>query len=980
MNATLLGRLSRISVLGVAGILLMTSCDLNLRTNNAYSSLRTTDANDTMQVHEFRLENGLTVYISPNHEEPRFYAEIITRAGSKHDPSTNTGLAHYLEHLLFKGTSNYGTIDFEKEKPLLDRITQLYEDRSKETNSTRRNEIYAEINKISQEAAAFAVPNEMDRTYGDMGGKGMNAHTWHEETVYKVDLPANRLKHWAKIESERFENPVFRLFHTELETVYEEKNRSIDNKERLIRRKVNDLLFKNHPYGQQPTLGSVEHLKNPSILAIEEYFHKYYVPENMAICISGDLDPKETMAVISREFARWKPGSKQIEKLKWLEKPLQGREFVQVKYQSEEQVLLAFRTVARNHEDFPAVRLVDMILDNSVAGLINLNLVEAQAVRGAGSYPQNMNDHGVQYLFGIPKDGQTLDEVEALLLKQVDMVKKGEFADWILPAVTKDFKKRRKQDLEENTKRVELLRDTFLAFRDWNDTANEIDKLEAVTKQQVVSAANKYFGENFVAGHRIDAQHDLPKIDKPKIDPLDINASRASAFMQDLEKMKVDPFAPKYLEPSQDYEILKIRPGLLLYHSKNPVNDLFALHFRVETGARQDPLLPITKRLLDRSGAGELSSEQLKIEWYKLGSEFGFAVSDRFTNVALSGLDENLAPTLALAHKHLTAPNPERETHEELVKILLAEREDESKDPRILGHALAHHHRYGDRSRYRERPSNADINSSTVEQLIANLDRLLATEQAVLYVGPRPANEVASVLAEHFPMPKELTPAKTFAPLRSIAPERTQIQFYEKEMAQAQIRLELAVGERNESGLPAAQLYNEYFAGGMAGLVFQELREARALAYSAWGHYFPANRADEENILVGSIGCQADKTQEAVEAFLGLLNDMPFNENRWDSAQDALESAYRTNHARFRQIPGAVYDWHQLGLAEDPRRKRFPVIESATIETLRNFYQKEIKPRAKLISIVGDSSKIDLDALEKLGPVTKVTKEEIFTY
>ena len=391
-------------------------------------------------------------------------------------------------------------------------------------------------------------------------------------------------------------------------------------------------------------------------------------------------------------------------------------------------------------------------------------------------------------------------------------------------------------------------------------------------------------------------------------------------------------------------------------------------------------MLPIAKRLLDRSGAGELSSEQLKIEWYKLASEFGLAVSDRFTTVALSGLDENLAPTLDLAHKHLTDPNSERETREELIKILLAERDDESKDPRILGHALAHHHRYGHRSNYRARATNADLNATTVEQLTKSLSRLLATEQAVLYIGPRGAEEVVTVLAEHFPMPEELTPATTFEPLRSISPERTQIHFYEKEMAQAQVRLEFAVGERNETGLPAAQLYNEYFAGGMAGLVFQELREARALAYSAWGHYFPANRPDEENILVGFIGCQADKTQEAVEAFLGLLEDMPLNDDRWDSAQDALESAYRTNHARFRQIPGAVYDWTQLGLTEDPRRKRFPVIEAATIETLKTFYEKEIKPRPKLISIVGDSSKIDLEALGKIGPVTKVTKEEIFTY
>jgi predicted Zn-dependent peptidase len=249
-----------------------------------------------------------------------------------------------------------------------------------------------------------------------------------------------------------------------------------------------------------------------------------------------------------------------------------------------------------------------------------------------------------------------------------------------------------------------------------------------------------------------------------------------------------------------------------------------------------------------------------------------------------------------------------------------------------------------------------------------------------LYIGPRSADEIANALSKHFPLPETLATPPAYEAPRSHKAERNQIYFYEKEMAQAQVRLEFSVGERNETKLPAAQLYNEYFAGGMAGLVFQELREARALAYSAWGNYFAASRPDEENILVGAIGCQADKTIEAVIAFLELLEDMPLNEKRWDSAQEALESAYRTNPARFRQIPGAVYDWTQLGLKEDPRKTRFQVIESATIETLKEFYEREIQPRQKLISIVGDSTKIDLQALEKIGPVTKVSKDDLFTY
>ena len=452
-------------ILTLLPVLVSFSC--SLQKTDPSSDLNASQSPSSMQVITHTLKNGLTVYLSPNHETPRFYAEIITRAGSKHDPETNTGLAHYLEHLLFKGTQSFGTIDYAKEKPLLDEISKLFELRSKEENATKRQEIYNQINKLSIEASSFAVPNEMDRVYGNMGGKGINAHTWHEETVYKVDLPANRLIHWAKIESERFANPVFRLFHTELETVYEEKNRSIDNKDRLLNREVNSLLFKVHPYGQQPTLGSIEHLKNPSIQAIEEFYSKHYVPENMAICISGDIDPDETIQIIEEHFSSWKSESPLRSEPKWEEKPLSGREFVQVQYLGEEQVILAFRTAPKFHPDYHAIRLMDMIIDNSVAGLINLDLVEKQLVRSAGCYPQNYNDHGVHSFYGIPKEGQSLEEVEELILAQINRVKVGDFDDWVIPAVINDFKKQQKEDRENNSKRVELMRDTYLSFVDW---------------------------------------------------------------------------------------------------------------------------------------------------------------------------------------------------------------------------------------------------------------------------------------------------------------------------------------------------------------------------------------------------------------------------------------------------------------------------------------------------------------------------------
>jgi predicted Zn-dependent peptidase len=933
-----------------------------------------------MQVIKHTLDNGLTVFLSPNHETPRFYAEIITRAGSKHDPKTNTGLAHYLEHLLFKGTSSFGTVDFEKEKPLLDQIAKLYEERSAEQNETKREEIYKKINEISIEASTFAVPNEMDRVYGNMGGKGINAHTWHEETVYKVDLPANRLIHWAKIESERFANPIFRLFHTELETVYEEKNRSIDNKDRLLNTKVNELLFKVHPYGQQPTLGTIEHLKNPSIKEIERFYSTHYVPENMAICISGDIDPIETIRIIEEHFSSWKSDAPLRPEPKWEEQPLSGREFVQVQYLGEEQILLGFRTAPKHHPDYHALRLMDMIIDNSVAGLINLDLVEKQKVRSAGCFPQNLNDHGVHFFYGIPKEGQDLEDVEKLLLEQITRVKKGDFQDWVIPAVITDFKKMEKENRENNAKRVELMRDTFLSFVDWKTTEQEIRELEKLTKQDIVRVANKYYGENYVVGYRIDKQHKLPSIEKPKIDPLKIDPDKESSFMREVSSIPFSPFEPKFIEEGENFTVKEISPGISLIHVNNPLNDLFTLELRMEKGFRHNPMLPFAKRMLDRSGADEISSNDLKIEWYKLGTDFAFAVRERLSTLVLTGLDENFDASLKLGRDLVEKPNISNETWEETKKIIFAERDDEGKDPRAISHALAHFHRYGNKSRYLNRPTDSDINASNVESLSQLIKEVLNSERTVLYYGPKTPEEVIQAVSKGFIGDLEVVnQTKPLEVLRSHIAENNQVFFFEKEMAQAQVRLEFSVGPYNEEIMPAAQLFNEYFGGGMAGLVFQELREARALAYSAWAHFFTPSRSDEENVLVGSIGCQADKTLDAVNAFMELLENMPINDTRWESAHSSILSNYRTSPIPYRATAGYVYDINALGMNEDPRRNRFEKISTASVQILEEFYTNSIKAKKKLLSIVGDSSKIDLKELEKIGPIRLVNKEELFT-
>jgi len=941
-----------------------------------YKQVHAPAQDDPMAVAIFQLDNGLTVYLSENHEKPTFSSMIAVRAGGKHDPAETTGLAHYLEHMLFKGTSRMGTLDYEKEKPHLDKIKALYEQHFQEEDPQKRKAIYAEINRESQAAAAYAVPNEIDKLYKIMGDKGLNAGTSTELTVYTLTLPSNRLRHWAAIESERFREPIFRLFHTELETVYEEKNRLLDNKSRILSEAVESILYKKHPYGQQTVIGHVDHLKNPSLVNVQRYYDIYYVPNNMAIVISGDIATATAIQIIDEYFSSWKareiPGFV-VPK----EPPLKGAERISVQYPAEPKVILAFRTAKRHHPDADVLELIDMILDNSTAGLINLNLNQKQMVRHASSWPEIQNDYGAQFFSGTPKKGQALEEVEKLLLGQIEQIKQGKFEDQIIPAIITDFKKRYKADLENNGKRARRMTEGFLTFTDWRDMNGKITRMEKITRKDVIRVANKYFGSDYVAAYRTSGKPDLPTIEKPKIDKIDIDPSRQSAFAKAILAIPVKPIEPRYIDPAKDFQKTDLA-GCTLYYAKNPINDLFTFRISIEMGTLHDNCLGIAAALLDKSGIEAFSSGELKKQWYRLGTNFSISAGRHQTTISISGLDENLDRSLALLVKVLTKPEVSQAVLDEMVDIHLTRREDAKKDHKSISAALYHFNRYGKQSPYLTRISTARMKKLTVAELQDLISSLLDTQHTFTYTGSLPMDEVLSVVSKACPVNEKLKAPPPYQKLTVRIPKENEILFFNKDMAQAQIRIEFSNETYKEDRIPAIQFYNQYFAGGMSGIVFQELREARALAYSAGARYLTGNRKEDQDIMVGVIGTQADKTLDALAAFIDLIDNLPNSPDRFKESRESLISNYRTSRINFRNVIGTVRGWERLGLAIDPREARYKKISSADMSCMLDFFKEHIKDKPKMISIVGDKARINMKTLGAFGKITEVNTEDIF--
>ncbi|MBK1831270.1 insulinase family protein [Verrucomicrobiaceae bacterium R5-34] len=930
---------------------------------------------DAMQVRVYQLDNGLTVYLTRNAETPRLYAEIAVRAGSSTDPADCTGLAHYLEHLMFKGSSKMGTLDYSKERPYLEKITRLYEQHFVETDAAKRKEIYQKINRTSTEAAKYAVANDIDRIYKFIGGTNVNAHTYYEETIYKVDLPANQLERWATIESERFSDPVFRLFHTELEAVYEEKNTSLDSGARMISEAVERLLFPGHTYGSQTVLGLPEHLKKPSLVRIRDYFQKYYVPGNMAIIISGDIEMDETIAVIDRYFGPWP--AKPVPQVK--AQPLRaidGIQRVTVQHEGEEFVTLAWQTVPNQHPDAEALMIFDMILDNSVAGLINLNLVSPQKVRSAGSYLNQLNEAGAQYLWGSPRDGQALEDVEAMLLNQIRLIQQGKFEDWLIPAIITNLQSVTESSYETNENRVAMIRDSFIARQPWAEAIQDHARLAAVTREDVVRVANQYFGQNYVVGYLVKGKADIQHIEKPPIDAVPLNSSSESAFARSVLALPTTPLSPRFMQEGKDYQQSGPINGVTYYTTRNPVNDLFSITWTFPKGSLHDDLLLTAFDLLGKSGTTQLSSTELGKQWYQLGVSADFYVNENFTEITLSGLASSYEPGMKLLWQWLHDSQFQEATLKKLVADLKISRAEAMEEPGTIIHAMARYHRYGKQSKYLKRTSSEQLDQLSVETLKSSLAQLLTLPHDISYVGK--LNE--SQWREKTPVlkPTAKVPAELNRPVQPIQ-EPVEILFYHREMAQAQVWIESKLDGLSPDDLVLLNVFNEYFGGGMSSVVFQELREARGLAYSASGYLSSPRWVGDHYLAVGSIACQADKTEKALTKFLQLFDQLPESDVRFKETRDALIARLRAERNDFRNRVSTVQFWQRRGVDFDLSQRAYQQVPSTQLKELLEFYRQHVKSRPKRISILGDRSRVDLDALKKIGPVRELVAEDIFT-
>ncbi|MDR2834689.1 MAG: insulinase family protein [Bacteroidales bacterium] len=972
-----------IAVIAVIAIIL-TSCGNQSKTYTAkdkngytYEAVKGDPANARI----YTLANGLKVYLSVNKDEPRIQTYIAVRAGSKNDPRETTGLAHYFEHMMFKGTDKIGTKDWEKESLLIQQISDKFEERGKLTDKAQKDSLYRIIDSLSLEASKYAVANEYDKICSMLGATGTNAWTSKEETVYVNEIPSNEVERFLQVERERFQNIVLRLFHTELETVYEEYNMGQDRDGRKVSNRVFEELFKNHQYGTS-VLGLPEHLKNPSMVNIMKFRDTYYVPNNIAICMSGDLDMEETIKLIDKYWGDMKPNENLPKYEAPKEEPITEIKTFDILGPERENMIMVYRCDGNKSKEVQYLDIISDILNNGTAGLMDLDLIKKQKVMTAYAYVNSMNDYGYFQMGAYPKEGQTLEELKDLLLGEIEKVKKGEFDDWLMEAIVNKAKLNRIEAIENNSVAYWFV-NAFIADKTWEESIFDIEANEKVTKQEIVDFANKFFGNNYyVFNKRVGVDTTIVHVDKPEITHFEVDRNAESAFVTGLKKEEPKSIEPVFINFKEKLQINNLNDGVEYNYIKNETNNLFSLYYIFDMGRRNNKLLPIAIDYTEVLGTDTKTIDDLQKEWYKLGVNFYVSSGEDKVYVYVSGLDENLEVGMKLMEEILANVKPNQEVYNEYASDILKNRNEAKKNKNNILSKMMSYSKYGNLSATTDIIPAEDLKNLNPEDLTNLVKDLYTYKHKIFYYGPRDNAAVAEVIKANHKMAETYREYPAITEYAELDYTKPKIYFANYDMVQSMIYMVSKDVIFDPTLRSQSLIFNEYYGGSMASIIFQEIREAKALAYSAYAGYNQAGEKGKSNYIMGYLSTQPDKMKDALDAMTDLLNDMPLAEQSFNTSKESCIKQMNTT----RIIKESIYwnyDYYtKLGISTDidPRQQVYDEVKNSSLETVGNFFNNHVKDKKFDILIVGDKAKIDFNLLKKYGDVKELSLEEVFNY
>lgn len=935
-----------------------------------------------LQVKEYTLDNELTIWLNEDHSQPKIFGAVVVKAGARDCP--NTGIAHYFEHMMFKGTDKIGTTDYKAEKILLDNIADKYDILAETEDPEQRAQLQMVINDLSVRAAEYVIPNEFDRLISRYGGTKLNAGTSYDYTLYFNTFSPQYIAQWAEINSERLMNPVFRLFQSELETVYEERNMYGDAMASMAIEKITERYFYPHPYAY-PIIGSAENLKNPRLSEMRRFFEKYYVASNMGLILSGDFHSEEVMPILTSTFGRLRTGNPPRREVVALP-PFKGKEKVKVRIPMTFVKILAmgFRGVPANHPDQVALNVAVSLLNNSNGtGFLDKLTVEHK-VMGAMAINQSMNEAGILGLLVFPKFlFQSYGAAEKLVWQQIKRVQQGDFSEETFRSLKLEQKREYASKLEDIHSRAEVMMRIFSQGKSWQDYLDEVKRIDALTRADVIAVAKKYFTENYLYVTKETGRYPKLALPKPNYAPIiPKNADASSDYVKQLERIPARETTPHFLDFEQDVYRKQLTPLVTLYVTPNSVNDIFSLTLCHGVGKLERKELAKLAAYLPFVATESMSFEAFRSKLQELGSTLLFDVTDTDFRIMLNGFDSHLTETLTLLGDFMRHAKPDEKKLRQLI--------DEEK---VLEKSLFHSSEhvadmllekvmYGDASRYLTKLSLGELKKLKGKQLIQCFQEIRRVACDVHYCGTLPEEEVAEAIRLCLPIEEVQVPSNWFYNRSLQHHERPTIYLMEmKEVTQsviyAYMYLEPLSGQRDYH---LARLFNSYFGGDMSSLMFQEIREFRSYAYevSARLKHPPLNHVEYPASFVMRLATQADKTVDAMEVLESLVRDMPQRPDRVESVKRTIRNWVNNEYPSSRSLSLKIAKFLHEGYQSDPNKDYVEVIEPMRMEEIMDFYEHHVQGGQLVYAIVGNSKQMDLSRLARFGEIIKVKKKDIY--
>jgi predicted Zn-dependent peptidase len=943
------------------------------------SSLFSQEKSKAIDVKEYVLDNGLTVMLSENNESPNVYGVVGVKAGGKNDPKDATGIAHYLEHLLFKGTEELGTIDYKNEKIYLDSISKLYENLSKTNSINKRSLIQSEINRISVKASEYAIPNELDKLLKQIGSTNINAFTNQDYTAYYNSFPPNQIEKWLELYSHRFQNPVFRLFQSELETVYEEKNISMDDPLNGVNEEILKNIFKNHPYGQQSVLGKVEHLKNPSLQKMYKFYNNYYVANNMVLALSGDFDSDKIIPIINKKFKNWKSG-KVPEFPNYKENPFNKREFIKKKLTPIKVGALIFRSPKNGDPDkIPFDMAIQTLYNYEETGYLNKITDEGKLMDSDINKIEN-NDYGATLIYFLPKlIGQKLSVAEDIIVNQIEKLKKGDFSDDYVEALKINAIKETSYKWESNESRVFEMVKAFSQNKKWNEYYDNYETIKKVTKNDIVEIAKTYFNDNYLSFYSKMGSAKKEKLKKPDYKPVILKTKVNSKFSYEFLKLKSSNHKPNFIDFNSDVIRSNLNDKFSILKTKNPFNDIFDLEIKFGVGFYKIPEIMFLSNYLSLIGTKEFLVTQLKEAFHKLGSTYYFSYTNNTFSLNVSGIESNLEEIMKLCEKLIKNLVFKETKISQIIDDFKASKKINREQSVFLAQSLNEFAMLGNNSPRIKELSKKEIKKLNASNLKSVYNEIITYEKTINFVGNTEIDNLKLMLNKYLKHSHQLKPKEAYIiPNRQI-PKNNKIYILNKKNSiQSHIVFNIEGSKRLNSSLPISKAFNSYFGNDMSSIVFQEIRELRSLAYATFANYELAPKEGKNNRFFAYIGCQSDKTIESIKAMNDLIRKMPEKPDRIEMIKSSLIETSKSSRPGFRNILQTTEDWIRKGFNSDPNKIYLKDYENLSFNSILNFYKKEIKNKPIIISIVGDFSRININELKKFGKIIKVKKSDIF--